>query len=191
MATTIKVIWTPEDSIPGNNKGTLSWTSNLAQVRVFNSATKQMQNLPSNHKLSLNLVAPAKGTQTYCYTFFNGTQQKPLLTMPVRVSSQPLIFARWIPTYEFNKTTGARNGIGTLKINARGVTSVKIFGQDIAIPPQFAGPGKSYEVPFNLPTEIALVARDPSVSLTAELIINVILSADGVNKNVKINLLFA
>ena len=96
MAANLKVTYTPEDSIPGNNKGTLSWTSNLATVRVYDSATKQMKDFPGNGKLELNVVAPAKGTQTYTFTFFNGALQKPMYTHSVRVSSQPLLFASCI-----------------------------------------------------------------------------------------------
>lgn len=185
MATNLKVTYTPEDSIPGNNKGTLSWTSDLATVRVYNSATKQMQDLPGKGKLELNVTAPAKGTQTYTYTFFNGNQQKPIYTHSVRVSSQPLLFASWKPTYPFDKNAGDRNGYGTATLKTRGVVKVKLFGIDLDLPNML--PGKSYSVPANVPGSIATPLRENGKT---ELAISLpVTDANGQERNLKINLI--
>lgn len=181
----LKVKWTPEDSIPGNNKGILSWTSNLAQVRVFDSSTGSMINLPGTHKLELSLEAPAKGTRTYCYSFFNGAQQKPLYTHAVRVSSQPLLFASWVPTFPFDKNAGDRNGYGTATLRTRGVVKVKLFGVDIDLPAML--PGKSYSAPANIPGAIATPLR---ANGKTEIAISLpVTDPSGQEKNLKINLI--
>lgn len=181
----LKVKWTPEDSIPGNNKGVLSWTSNLAQVRVFDSVSKSMIQLPGNHKLELNLETPAKGTKTYCYSFFNGAQQKPLYTHAVRVSSQPLLFASWVPTFPFDKNTGDRNGYGTVTLKARGLVKIKFFGIDIDLPAML--PGNSYSAPLNIPGSIATPLR--AIGKTELIVTTPVTDPAGQEKNLKINLI--
>jgi len=184
MAVNIKVTYTPEDSIPGNNKGTLSWTSNLATVRVYDGATKQMRDLPGKGKLALNVTAPAKGTQTYTFAFFNGNQQKPIWSHFVRVSSQPLLFAKWTPTYPFDKNAGDRNGYGTATLKARGLVKVKFFGMDIDLPAMI--PGQSYSAPLNMPGSIATPLR--ALGKTELMVTTPVTDVNGKELDLKINL---
>jgi hypothetical protein len=181
----ITVKWLPEDNIPGNNKGILSWDSKLTNIKVFSSVTNTLSTRSGVDKDTLSVPTPSKGMKTYTYVFYKIGQAKPIHTFSIRVSSQPLVFVKWIPTFEFDKNTGERNGIGTVKIFARGVTSIQMFGQDIVIPPAYTAPGSHFDAPLTLPTAIALVVRDPAIKST-EVIINAVVSVDNTKKNVKL-----